>query len=294
MKNVKALVAVAAAAALLTGCGFESGEVGVVQNGSFFPGADKNLIGCIAPESTEQHMWDKVYWYPARQISWDASGGEGAERAPYKVVSNARSAAEVNVPVVVTADLTTDCEALQNFHREQGTKYTAWMVQGEPRQTSDGWFSLLNYVIGQPTETTLTRIAQKYTWQEIWNDDAIRVEFEQALQEELPRAIKKRTGGDYFTNINVTVMKPDPVNPDLTKAIEAKQAALTEAESKRETANANVDTAKAETELAQEKAKQQAAEIEGYPSVEDYLRARLIEKGGNPYQPTFLYPGAPK
>ena len=282
----------AAGAVLLSSCGFqaaESGEIGVIQNGDFLPGADKELIGCLAPETTENRIFDSIYWYPARQISWDATGGEGAERAPYTVVSNAEAAAELDVPVVVTMDITQDCEELQQFHRSMGTKYSAWMVEEDgTRVTSPGWVSLLNYAVGQPTEVTLVRLAQKYPWQEIWNDDAIRVEFEQALARELPERIKQRAGGEFFTNIQVTVGKPDPVNDELKTAIAKEQQVLTEANAKREAAIADVEVAKEETKVAQERARQREAEIAGYPSVEDYLKAQMIEKGLNPYQPQLV------
>lgn len=285
-----AIVATVAATTLLTGCGFQaaqSGEVGVIQNGSIFPGADKNLIGCIAPETTQNQLFDDVFWYPARQISWDATGGDGSERVPYVVVSNAQAPAELTVPVVVTMDLTSDCDALMEFHRSQGTKYSAWLT-AEDRQTSEGWISLLNYAVGQPTEVTLVGMAQKYPWQEIWNDEAIRAEFQQTLQERLPAEIKRRTGGDYFTNIQVTVGKPDPVNDELKAAIAKEQTAVAEANAKREAADADLEVARSETKVAEQRALQRRAEIEGYPSVEDYLQAQLIEKGGNPYQPTVV------
>lgn len=281
-------LALGASLMMLTGCGYQSaqsGEVGVVQNGSINPGADRNLTGCIAPETTSNQFLDDVFFYPARQISFDATGGEGSERGPYVVVSNAEAPAELHVPVVITMDLTSDCDQLMNFHRSQGTKYSAWMTDGE---TSPGWIQLLNYAVGQPTEVSLVRLAQKYPWQEIWNDDAIRLEFEQQLQEDLPSRIQARTGGDYFTNIQVTVGKPDPVNDELKTAIAQEQTAIAQANAKREAAIADVEVAKEETKVAEERARQREAEIAGFPSVEDYLKDQMIKKGLNPYQPQLV------
>lgn len=288
----KTMVAIAAAAVALTGCGYqsaESGEIGVVQNGAFFPGADKNLIDCIMPETTQNQLWDEVFWYPARQISWDATGETGSERPAYVVTSNAEAPAEIAVPVTITADLTRDCEEIKAFHQSQGTKYSAWMVEQDgKRVTSPGWVELLNYAIGQPTEVVLARTAQQYPWQQIWNDDKVRAEFTERLEKDLPTEIRKRTGGDYFTNIQVTVTKPKPVDEGLLTAIADEQKQITAANSAREAADAKVATAKSETVLAQEKAKQQAAEIQGYPTVEDYLKAKMIDKGLNPYQPQLV------
>lgn len=37
---------------------------------------------------------------------------------------------------------------------------------------------------------------------------------------------------------------------------------------------------------------QKQAEIAGYPSAEDYLKAKAIESGQNPYQPSYVVPQA--
>lgn len=263
---------------------------------------DPAIIECVQEETSEIYGSVDVFRYPARQISWDATGDTGAERDPYVVVSNARAPAELLVPVSVTFDLTTDCEKLKSFHREFGTKYQGWLDDdGLP---SDGWKQLLNYVVGQPLEQTLIRLSQKYTWQQVWNDEAIRVEFQNALQQELPNASKTRTNGqDYFSNFQVTVLKPEPRDEGLKEAIIAEQKAIADARAteakgvadanaKKAAAEAETSAAQAQTELARQRALQQAAEISGYPSVDDYLRAKAIEAGQNPYQPTYVVPQA--
>src|SRR5690606_1425917 len=147
------------------------------------------------------------------------------------VVSNKEAPAELKVPVTVTFDLTTDCDRLMEFHREFGTKYQGWL--NDDGTISDGWVNLLRYVIGQPLENTLVSIAQKYEWRQIWNDEAVRIEFQNALQDTLPKASKERTNGtEYFTNFRVTVMKPDPVDEGLKAAITREQQAVAEARAK--------------------------------------------------------------
>ncbi|MGB4762164.1 MAG: SPFH domain-containing protein [Candidatus Saccharimonas sp.] len=275
----------------LTACSksAESGQMGIVVNGDLFP-VDPEIIGCMQPETTEWHIMNDVYKYPARQISWDATGGSGSERGPYRVVSNASAPAELNVPVVVTFDLTRDCEQLKEFHRLLGTKYQAW--QNDDGTSSEGWISLLNYVVGQQLEGTLVSVAQKYTWQQIWNDEAVRAEFEQALRTELPGKIKERSSGhEFFTNITVSVLKPEPADEGLKNAIAQQQASVAQADSARAAAEAQVVSAEAETRVAQQKALQKQAEISGFPTIDDYLRAQLIAAGGNPYQPTWIVPG---
>lgn len=288
----KVIFALLAAALIMSGCAKQTqpGEIGIVQDDYIlFPTAPE-LEDCMMPEESRTMFSKKVFRYPARQISWDATSAETGERGPYVVVSSAEAPAELHVPVVVTMDLTRDCETLKTFHRTQGTKYNAWL--NDDGTVSEGWVKLLDYTVGQPTETTLTRLSQKYSWQEIWNDEAVRIEFEQALLKELPGRIEARAGGEYFTNIQVTVQKPDPINDELKSAIAQEQTAIAQANAKEEAAEAEERVAVADTRVAQERAKQQQAEIEGYPDIEAYLKAKLIDKGGNPYQPTIV-PGIP-
>jgi hypothetical protein len=229
-----------------------------------------------------------LYRYPARQISWDANGDPGAERGPYIALSNAADQAEMSVPLTITADLTTDCDKLKNFHRDYGTKYQAWL--NDDGTTSAGWNSLLNYVIGQPTEQAVISVTQKYPWQKVWNDEAVRTEYKNALQAQLPKESAARTGGvDYFTNFNVTVGKPTPTDQRLKDAAALQQASQAEANAKQTAATADANArkasaeadlaaSKAETATAQQEALKQQAEIGGYPDVEAYLRAQCIKQ----------------
>ncbi len=119
-------------------------------------------------------------------------------------------------------------------------------------------------------------------------------------------AKRARTDGrEFFTNFQVTVMKPDPVEAGLKDAIIDEQKAIADAraaEAKgvadanaaRAKAEAEADkaTAQAQTELARQVALQKQAEIAGYPDVDAYLRALAIENGQNPYQPTYVVPQA--
>ena len=100
--------------ALLSGCSYASvgaGEQAVVVDGYWMIPTDPTVKGCIEPENSQNEITNAVYRYPARQISWDATGDPGSERGPYVVVSNAKAPADMNVPVVVTFDLTSDCRS---------------------------------------------------------------------------------------------------------------------------------------------------------------------------------------
>ncbi len=291
---------------VLAGCSTQvgAGTTAVKVDDYLMIPADPKVEGCISPESSEFNPPGgfKVYLYPSRQISWDALDGPDAEAPATVVVSNASAPAELKVPVSVTFDLTSDCDKLKEFHREFGTKYSGWL--NSDGSVSEGWKSLLRYVVGQPLENTLVSVAQKYTWRQIWNDENVRVEFQNALRETLPQATRARTNGqEYFSNFAVTVMKPDPVDPGLKEAIIAEQQAIAQAnaarakgvadaEAAKAKADAEVIAARAQTELARQRALQKQAEIAGFPSADDYLRSKAIEAGQNPYQPTYVVPQA--
>lgn len=291
-KRVVTAISVLSALVLgMTGCAtsIPAGQVGLVVDGYIMIPTDPKIKGCIDPEKSQIEMTNDVYRYPARQISWDATGAEGSERAPYRVVSSIDAPAEVDVPVIVTFDLTTDCDMLSEFHREFGTKYSGWL--NSDGTTSDGWVALLNYVVGQPLEQTILPIAQKYTWQKIWNDEEARTEFQRALLTQLPKASKARTNGkEFFTNFQVTVLKPDPVDDGLKDAIVNEQQGIAEANARKAAAEAAIAAAEAQTRQADQEALKKQSEISGYPSVESYLRAQAVEKGLNPWQPTYVVP----
>lgn len=293
MKKLR-IAALAVAGLLLAGCAeaTQPGQAGVVIDGDMFP-TDPAIIGCMAPETSETHIFNDVYRYPARQISWDATGAPGSERGPYSVVSSAEAPTELNVPVVITMDMTSDCELLKNFHRNIGTKYSAWL--DDDNTVSEGWIAALGYIIGQPLEVTLDRVAQRYSWQDLWNSEAVRVEMENTLRDELPANVLARSGGNaYFTNLQVSVLKPDPVNPALKDALAKEQSVKAEGAAARAQAEAELLTAESQTKVAQQQALQKQAEIAGFPTIEDYLKSQLIARGGNPYQPTWVVPGVPQ
>ena len=306
MKKIIKAIALASVVMLAgTACGFVSvdpDQQAVVVNDYIVIPADRTIDGCIPPGETQNEWSNDVYRYPARQISWDATGVEGSERGPYKGVSNASAPAELYVPVIVTMSLTTDCDLLMAFHRDFGTKYHGWL--NDDGTTSPGWIQLLNYVVGQPLENTLVKLAQKYPWRQIWNDEKVRMEFQTELQNGLEHASAQRTKGQaFFTDFQVLVQKPDPVDQALKDAIASEQNAVAKANATKAEAVAQAEAAKtkaeadltaksAEVKVAEAEATKRAAEIKGFPSVEDYLKYLAIENGINPYQPVIV-PGMP-
>lgn len=244
--------------------------------------------------------------YPARDISWDATADPNAnpERPPYVVLSNPKDQAYMNVPVNLVFDLTTDCDKLKQFHRDLGTKYEAWKGGAD-----NGWVKLLDYVVGQPLEQTLLAISPKYTYQQIWNDQAVREEYRKAIQDALPEASKQKAGNDYFTGFTVTIGQPYPQDQRLIDLRANEQSALSEArtneikltadaQAREKAAKANENAANAEVAAKEAEARKRAAEIrafgEGPAALDAYLREQCQEKNGTckQYDPAPVIVGA--
>lgn len=298
--NKKLITILAAAAVGLSACSYANvgpGYQAVVVDGYWMIPTDPVVKGCISPEKSQNEITNQVFQYPARQISFDATGGEGSERGAYEVTSNAKEPARLGVPVVFTFDLTTDCEALKRFHKDFATKYVK--SEGKVDDTPE-WVQLLNYVIGQPAEVVLSQLSQKYTWREIWNDEKVRITFQEELLKRIPEASKQRTNGEqFFENFQVLVTKPWLLDQELQAAITREQQAIADAKATEakgvaeanaalKKAEADVLAAEAETKVAQQQALQKQAIIAGFPSVDAYLKALCIERNCNPFQPVIV------
>lgn len=248
------------------------------------------VSGCAKEETQVGTMTVDLFKYPARQISWDATNEAGAERGPYDVLS--KDQAYMKVPLTIQMDLTTDCEKLKQFHRDFGTKYQGWL--DDDGNVSPGWVQLLTYVISQPAEIALLSISRNYDYQSIWNDDKVRVEYQDKLLSELPKESARRTGGvEYFTNFQVNVLKPYPADEkvrnakasEISAAADAKAkeiAATSDANAREAAAKANESAANAERASAEAEARKKAAEIAGYgngpEAVDAWLRDQCIKK----------------
>lgn len=294
-------VVIAIAALVLTGCATTSAPAdlkGVHYAGGSF--SSKKFDNCIDPSTRDWSPGDRYYYYPTRQITFEASESGSAERGRFKVVSE--DSAELYVPVRLTFQLNTDCDVLRKFHEEIGARYDAAIqddVTDDGETTSadypPGWVDLLNDVIGKPLDNTLIRVAQQYSWRDVWNDDAVRLEMQTEIRESIEALVNDQAGGDYFSDYTVLVQKPEPVDPALVAAIAEEQAGIAQAKAQQAKAQADVATAEAQERLAQAEAKAKEAEVEGYGSIENYLLAKCIESPtcGNPFRNQYLYGGTP-
>lgn len=251
---------------------------------------------CIPPSKRETDgPGDKHYGYPTRQVSYDASTDAGAERGRFSVVT--KDGVEMLIPVSVTMNLITSCEEgadspIVRFHETLGLKYHAYWDKGQASDESPGgWVNMLNFVVGKPLDATLDRIALKYDWREMRTSPEVKNEIDQTINNEIAELVERQADGEFFEDFSALTQKPDPVDEALLDAIANEQTAVTEARAQKAKAEADLLTARAERELAEAQANKQRAIISGYGSIEAYLKAQLIEQGGNPFQPTYIVGG---
>jgi len=259
-------------------------------------GSAKKFQGCLDPSSRSGFdPGDKYIGYPTRQVSYDATGGSGAESAAFTVVS--KDNAELRVPVTVTFNLITTCDTLRKFHETLGARFAAGFdPSGTSADAPDGWRNLLNYVIGKPLDTTLDRVAQNYTWRQVWNDPQVKAALEKEVNANIDDLVARQAGGEFFENFNVLIMKPDPVDPGLKQSIADEQANIAQANAQTAKAKADEATAKAQERLARAQARTKEAEIRGFGGIDNYLRYQCITTPtcGNPFRDQFLYGGTPQ
>lgn len=316
MIDKKSLAVLAAAAGLLSGCSQVNPGTQAIEKDSW--GAP-DLGNCVVGPANPGTVTVDLVRFPSRQITWDATGDKDAERGPYEALSKPKSPdlapgqtpgpdfstgqAEMGIPVTLTFDLTQNCDDLKEFYTKYATKDNGWL--DDDGNSTDGWIKLLNYTISQPAQQAIIRITQKYPWQKVWNDEAVRAEYQRDLTADLQKEAATRTGGkEYFSNFLVTVGKPYPTDEALRNAVAAQQSsqaeanaaqtkATADANARRAAAQADTDAANAEVAAKTAEANKVRAQIAGFPDVESYLRDECIRTAGcTMYGPSPIIAGA--
>ena len=259
----------------------------------------KKFIDCLEPSNRSGFdPGDGYYFYPTRQISYEASQEKNSERGRFTVVSDDN--AELYVPIRVTMQLDTKCETLRKFHEEIGARYNAYIEDwNDSSDYPQGWIDLLNDVVGKPLDATVDRVAQKYEWREVWNNEEVRVEMEDEIEKSIEGMVNAQSGGDFFTDFTVLVNKPDPVNPALKDAIANEQTKVADGQAREAEAKADKAVAEAQEAVKRAEAANKRAEIEGYrldgmtnkEALEAYLESLRIAAGLNSEQPTYIVGG---
>lgn len=263
------------------------------EGGSF---SSKKYASIVGPSKRDTFgPGDKIYYYPNGQRSFDATGGPGAEHAPY--TSSSKDSVELATPLSVTFELKTDEASLRKFHELIGLKYKAYYEDDtkDPTGISAGWGKVLDFYIGQSIDQTVDRVLAGYAWRDAYGKAEVRNDIQAEVLKDLPTAVATKMQatdiGGFFTSFAVQVQRPVPTNPDLLKNIADAQNQVAGAEAAKAKADADLATAKAQIALQQAEAAKKKADISAYGSVSEYNKAQAIDKGINPYQPTYIVPG---
>lgn len=292
MKKVLLLIA---ASVLLSGCGYNIPPDMVALRVGAGPFEPKKIKACI-PANDRQLFFqtnDKYYPFPTSEREWDATGKSGSDSAPFTSVTKDNVVMEI--PVTVRFTIKTGCEDLKKFYTKYVRRYGAeFDTDGA---YNDQWETLLRKLVADPADQTLDRIIQKYNWRDVWNNPEVKVKITDEFNERLSarNSLMVQTAkGSYFDGISVLVLTPKPEREELRNAVALEQQAVADAKSKEAEAGARAAQARAEEAVAKAEAAKKRAEIDGYPSVDDYNKAKAIENGLNPYQPQIFSPMSPR
>lgn len=282
------LIVMAVVLMSMTACGVSTQpDVIKLQIGAG-PFEDPKIKGCVQPGTKDNSPTnDKYIAYPTSGRDFDAGVTDGGDSGPITVVSKDNT--EMSIPVRLTWDFASDCEDIKKFYNLYN-RYGANL--DDDGQTTDGWNKVLQKVMGATLDTTLDEVAKNYNWRDLYNSATAQNDLQATLNENIQAAVNESAKGEFFINIKVaTIKKPVPTNQNLVNAIAEEQAAVATAQSAEAKARATKAQAEAETQTAIAEAAKQKAIIDGYGSFENYNRAKAVEQGLNPYQPTYKVSG---
>ena len=295
-QSVLPVVAVALAAVSLTGCTVSaaSDEVLVHKGGGLIEQPKDK--GCVGPGTREvEKPGDDYFIYPQGQRVFDFTGSEASDSAPLTVVS--KDGQTLQIAGTLSFTLTADCEALQAFHDSVGNRDDAYFESGE--KSSQGWVTLLNRYMKPALDSTLDRVAKNYTWRELYSDPSIKDKLNEEVNASVRTLVNQQLEGDYefFTGYSALIQQPI-ADAELVASVKKKEVSAAEADATRTKAEADAAAAKAaadaqvaqkeaELKVQQLEAKIEAAKIAPWKSPEAYNNYLAIQKGLNPFQPTY-------
>jgi len=272
----------------LTACGVSTPpDATKVQVGAG-PFEDAKFKGCVPPSTKKNSPTNDQYFaYPVSERDFDATGQDGSDSQPITVLS--KDNAEMSIPITFRFNMVSDCDTLQKFHKAYGNRYAAYL--NDEGKSTEGWMTMLRKLVRDPADATLDEIAKKYTWRQMLNDPNAQNEIQAAIVDNIQKIVSDNAKGEYFENFVVLMKKPYPTDEGLRSAVSAEQQAVATAQSAEAEAKAKKTQAEAEVAVAEAEAKKKRAEIDGYGGYGNYSKSQAIEKGLNPFQPTYIVGG---
>lgn len=203
------------------------------ENGILYdkgPIRDTEFAACVGPgEKKFSSLMDEGFTYPAGQRYFVFSSAEtGSDRSPYEAPT--KDAVTVGVEGQMRFELTGDCELLKQFHEKIGLR----------NKGDEGWQTILRTYLDQPLNRAVTEVTQSRDWKALYADPAAKGAWEKEVMAKLDDYITQAAGGEYFTNISLTLQKPI-LPEELTKALQSAQTAQQENEAQK-SRNEQIDT----------------------------------------------------
>lgn len=253
---------------------------------------------------------DRFYSYPntQREAVWDSDffekQGSSADYPDLKVTD--KDGREVFVKMKISFNLNTSCEpvevdgkkypggTIQAFHELIGKTRNAYFDTSEDGNGSygAGWLWAMNNYVSTPVTDFVSKAARVEQVETLYSDTAKQEDIEKSLAEQMPALVNSvmETDLQFYDNFTVSIYKMTP-DSEYLSLIKERENAQIKAETAQKNAEAKVAEAKANAEVAREEAKILQAQIDGYGGFENYNKFMAVEKGLNPYQPTYIVPG---
>lgn len=257
---------------------------------------------CVDPGS-KMVSDDTFYPYPTtqREDVWDTDNFEqGSKSADHDDLTLTDSDGNtVYVKMKVSFFLNTDCTpvevngrkfpggTLQAFHELVGKTRHAYF--NEDGSYGSGWLWAMDNYISSSVTDYMTKATRTEKAEDMWLKSSISNEFQAGLAQALPGLVNAgmETDLEFYKDFTIKIYSITPAD-DYLQLYKDRQAAQIKAQ----TANANKDAqiaeAKAAAAVAEQQAKVKQAEIDGYGSVDAYLKFLAIQEGINPFQPSYL------
>jgi regulator of protease activity HflC (stomatin/prohibitin superfamily) len=246
-------------------------KVGISYGGGPFEGAHYQRI--VQPGSSLffSGFFDPLYLYPADQRNYIISKvkGQGSTPGPDSVIAPSSDRVQLDYQVAVYFKLNTD--RLRDFHEEFGLKYKAY--------TTDGWNQFIQDTFRQQIENTLQEETRRYQVADLFGNDKLLVELQDASQRLLSQRLVAALGEKYFCSPTFRPGGPCDDPTFIVKTIDIPPSVIT--------AFAARVTSKVLIEAKQNEAVQRTEEAKGINALagalqaagHDYTILKAIESG---------------
>lgn len=275
-------------------------EKGASQGGKF--------VECIEP-GRKIVTNDTLYPYPntQREAVWDSAnyekGNKSADYPDLELVD--KNGVTVFTKMKVSFFLNTDCKpvkvgdktydggTLQAFHELIGRTRGAYF--NEDGGYNDGWlWAMDNYVSSSVTDYMVKAArSTERDAESMWLDSAQSVTMQEELAKQMPALVNAgmETDLQFYDKFTVKIYSVTP-DSEFLGMYKERQSAQVKSETAELNRQARVAEARANAEVAEAEAGIKQEEIKGYGGFDNWNKAKAVENGLNPYQPTYIVGGS--